>query len=157
MVTKSMKYNASWDANSCELKSWQCLQCLPVNIRINAANARCFTKSASYILFINCRHHHIAPDTFSFPLAPLNGISIRYGTLHVHFVYIIWSSACSKTSSSYRATKCFHFQFPVSSGLLKAMRYLLTSFSSPSRHSYTFFYLSFNNVFQNAVPTKYIY
>jgi hypothetical protein len=48
------------------------------------------------------------------------------------------------------STECFIFPLPGSSRFLKAIQSLLTSYSSSSR----LFYLSFNNLFQKAVPTQ---
>jgi len=45
-------------------------------------------------------------------------------------------------------------EFPVSSTFLKVFQQLLTSSSPSCRHFYPSFYLSFNNLFQKAVPTQ---
>ena len=49
---------------------------------------------------------------------------------------------------------CILFQFPVSSLFRKAIKQLLTSSSSSSRHFYLSLHLSFNNVYYKAVPTQ---
>ena len=64
------------------------------------------------------------------------------------------SIGSSKASSPQGAILCFLFQFPAASRLLKVIQYLLTSSSSSSCHFYPSLYLSFNNVFQKAVPTQ---
>jgi hypothetical protein len=52
----------------------------------------------------------------------------------------------------------YHLGFHISNSsifpFLQKIQQLLTSCSSPSRHWYHCFYLSFNNVFQKAVPNK---
>jgi len=64
------------------------------------------------------------------------------------------STASSEASSLQCAIQCFHFQFPLSFRFLRVIQWLLTSTSSSSRNFYPFFYLSFNSVVQNAVPTQ---
>lgn len=82
------------------------------------------------------------------------------GVLHLHKAVIsvkfLHSFVCLdffKASSTQIAIYCFPFHFSVPSCFLKIIQYLLTSLSSSSRHFYPIFYLFFNNVFQNAVPT----
>ena len=60
----------------------------------------------------------------------------------------------SKASSPHSAIQCFLFKFAVISLSFKVILQLLTSYCSSPRHFNPSFYLSFNNVFQKAVPTQ---
>ena len=60
----------------------------------------------------------------------------------------------SQASFTHSTIQCFLFQFPVSSAVLKFIQQLLTTSSSSYRYCYPSFQLSFNNVFQKAVPMQ---
>jgi len=63
-------------------------------------------------------------------------------------------TASSKTSSPHSASYCFYVQFPVPSHFVKVIQQLLMSSSPSFRHFYPSLHLSFNNVFQKAVPRQ---
>jgi hypothetical protein len=56
-------------------------------------------------------------------------------------------TATSKANSPHTAIQRFLFQFPISSRILKVIKWLLTPSSLSSHHFYSFFYLSLNNMF----------
>ena len=73
----------------------------------------------------------------------------------IHFVVSYDRSvASSKASSPAITIQCFLYQFPGVSHFLNVIRQLITSPSSSSSHFYPSLYLSFNNLFQKAVPTQ---
>ena len=62
--------------------------------------------------------------------------------------------ASSKVNSPQVAIHCFFFQFTVFCLFFNVTQQILTSSSSFPLHFYPSLYLSFNNVFQKAVPTQ---
>jgi hypothetical protein len=80
------------------------------------------------------------------PRASLSSFCLSYG----RFV------ASSKTNSPQSAIWCFRFQFPVAFLFLKVIQWLLTYYSSSSRHFYPSLYLSFINMFEKTIPTQYV-
>jgi len=64
------------------------------------------------------------------------------------------STPSPKANHPYRAIWCFFFQFTVACLFLKMIQQLLTSRSSSSRHLYPSLFLSFNSVFEFAVPME---
>ena len=82
---------------------------------------------------------------------------VHYGFIHSFYsLSFVRHTVSSKASSPQIAMQWFHFQFTISSSFLNTIKYLLTSSSSSIRHLNLSIYLSFNNVFQKAVPTQYV-
>jgi hypothetical protein len=99
-----------------------------------------FTSECMNILFPLFRQWYVHPRTGSSSSSSSSSCSLPI--------------APSKASSPHSAILCFLFQFPLSFRFLDVIQYLHTSSSSSSHNFYPSLYLSFNNVFQKAVPTQ---